>query len=95
MSATNNPLSFLHEQIADLEDYRRLNMAAGRNLMLMNLWDFPSVTLPVGKDPSGMPIGLQLSSARGTDDVLLGIARAVERALGNARQVLGDPPLCQ
>ena len=80
------------EQIADLEDYRRLNMAAGRNLMLMNLWDFPSITLPVGKDPNGMPIGLQLSSARGTDDVLLGIARAVERApplLPVLRYVLG------
>jgi aspartyl-tRNA(Asn)/glutamyl-tRNA(Gln) amidotransferase subunit A len=83
------------EQVADLEDYRRLNMSAGRNLMLMNLWDFPSITLPVGKDPNGMPIGLQLSSARGTDDALLGIARAAERVLGTARQVLGDPPLCR
>jgi Asp-tRNA(Asn)/Glu-tRNA(Gln) amidotransferase A subunit family amidase len=70
-------------------------MSAGRNLMLMNLWDFPSITLPVGKDPNGMPIGLQLSSARGTDGVLLGIARAAERVLGTARQVLGDPPLCR
>lgn len=81
------------DEVADLEDYRRLNMAAGRNLMLMNLWDFPSLSLPVGKDVNGLPIGLQLSTARGTDHVLLGIARAVESALGTARQILGDPPL--
>jgi len=83
------------EDVADLEDYRTRNMAIGRNLMLMNLWDFPSLTLPVGKDANGLPIGLQLSSARGTDDRLVCIARAVERVLGTAREVLGDPPLLQ
>jgi aspartyl-tRNA(Asn)/glutamyl-tRNA(Gln) amidotransferase subunit A len=82
------------EEVEDLEDYRMRNMAVGRNLMLMNLWDFPSLTLPVGKDAHGLPIGLQLSSARGTDDRLLGIARAIERALGTPRQILGEPPLC-
>jgi aspartyl-tRNA(Asn)/glutamyl-tRNA(Gln) amidotransferase subunit A len=81
------------DEVEELEDYRQRNMVAGRNLMLMNLWDFPSITLPVGQDPDGMPIGLQLSSARGTDDVLLAIARAVERVLGTARQILGEPPL--
>ena len=69
-------------------------MAIGRNLMLMNLWDFPSITLPVGKDPNGLPIGLQLSSRRGSDDRLLGMARAVETLLGTPRQILGPPPLC-
>jgi len=83
------------EDVADLVDYRTRNMAIGRNLMLMNLWDFPSLTLPVGKDANGLPIGLQLSSARGTDDRLVCIARAVERVLGTAREVLGDPPLLQ
>lgn len=82
------------DEVEDLEDYRRLNMAAGRNLMLINLWDFPSLTLPVGADPAGLPIGLQLSSRRGSDEALLGIARAVELALGTPRQILGEPPLC-
>lgn len=82
------------DEVEDLEDYRRRNMAIGRNLMLMNLWDFPSITLPIGKDLSGLPIGLQLSGRRGSDDVLLGVARAVERALGTPREILGTPPLC-
>jgi len=81
-------------EVESLEDYRQRNMAIGRNLMLMNLWDFPSITLPVGKDPNGLPVGLQLSSRRGTDDKLLGIARAVETVLGTPRQILGIPPLC-
>jgi len=81
-------------EVESLEDYRQRNMAIGRNLMLMNLWDFPSITLPVGKDPNGLPVGLQLSSRRGTDDKLLGIARAVETVLGTPPQILGTPPLC-
>jgi len=81
-------------EVESLEDYRQRNIAIGRNLMLMNLWDFPSITLPVGKDPNGLPVGLQLSSRRGTDDKLLGIARAVETVLGTPRQILGTPPLC-
>ena len=82
------------EEVEALEDYRSRNMAIGRNLMLMNFWDFPSITLPVGKDPSGLPIGLQLSSRRNSEETLLGVARAVERALGTPRQILGVPPLC-
>ena len=82
------------QEVEALEDYRQRNMAVGRNLMLMNLWDFPSITLPVGKDPNGLPIGLQLSSQRGSEVNLLGIALAVERALGTPRQILGTPPLC-
>jgi len=82
------------EDVAALEDYRQRNMAIGRNLMLMNLWDFPSITLPVGKDSNGLPIGLQLSSRSGSDAVLLAIAHAVEQTLGTPRQRLGAPPLC-
>jgi aspartyl-tRNA(Asn)/glutamyl-tRNA(Gln) amidotransferase subunit A len=82
------------EDVAALEDYRQRNMAIGRNLMLMNLWDFPSITLPAGKDSNGLPIGLQLSSRSGSDDVLLAIAHAVEQTLGTPRQRLGAPPLC-
>ncbi len=82
------------EEVEDLERYRRCNMAMGYNLMLMNLWDFPSITLPVGKDPNGLPIGLQLSARRGSDEALLGIAYAIERTLGTPRQVLGNPPRC-
>jgi len=71
-------------EVESLEDYRQRNMAIGRNLMLMNLWDFPSITLPVGKDPNGLPVGLQLSSRRGTDDKLLGMKSKIARQFSPA-----------
>jgi Asp-tRNA(Asn)/Glu-tRNA(Gln) amidotransferase A subunit family amidase len=49
--------------------------------------------LPVGKDPTGLPIGMQLSMASGTDDRLMTIACAAERILGTPSAILGDPTL--
>lgn len=47
-----------------------------------NLSGHPAATLPAGFTPDGCPAGLQLVSAPGTDAGLLGIARALEAALG-------------
>ena len=43
-----------------------------------NLVGIPAITLPVGIDGAGMPIGLQLMAARGREDVLLRAAAALE-----------------
>jgi aspartyl-tRNA(Asn)/glutamyl-tRNA(Gln) amidotransferase subunit A len=51
-----------------------------------------ALTLPVGLDLAGMPVGLQLVAPRGRDDRLLGIALAAERVLGTAAERLGSPP---
>ncbi|MBL8631177.1 MAG: hypothetical protein JNM81_16205 [Rhodospirillaceae bacterium] len=42
----------------------------------------PSISLPAGLTPQNLPIGLQLDGARGADRRLLGVAKAVEAALG-------------
>ncbi|MFI8002437.1 amidase family protein [Streptomyces sp. NPDC086010] len=47
-----------------------------------NLSGHPAATLPAGFTPDGCPAGLHLVTARGTDAELLGIARALEAALG-------------
>ena len=39
-----------------------------------------------------MPVGLQLVAPAGQDERLLGVALAVERALGTAVERLGHPP---
>jgi aspartyl-tRNA(Asn)/glutamyl-tRNA(Gln) amidotransferase subunit A len=44
-----------------------------------NLIGIPAVTVPVGTDPDGMPIGLQLMAPRGREDVVLRAAAALER----------------
>lgn len=42
---------------------------------------FPSVSIPVGFDPDGMPIGMQLVARRGNDRELLALARFAERTI--------------
>jgi aspartyl-tRNA(Asn)/glutamyl-tRNA(Gln) amidotransferase subunit A len=46
--------------------------------MLGSFLDMPGVSLPVGADAGGLPIGLLLSACRGEDDRLLAAALAVE-----------------
>jgi aspartyl-tRNA(Asn)/glutamyl-tRNA(Gln) amidotransferase subunit A len=49
-----------------------------------------AITMPVGRDRAGMPVGLQLT---GAEERLLAIALAAERVLGTAADRLGTPPL--
>ena len=52
----------------------------------VTLTGHPAISLPVGLDEAGMPIGLQLVGRRGGDAMLLGVAAALEAVL-NARPV--------
>jgi aspartyl-tRNA(Asn)/glutamyl-tRNA(Gln) amidotransferase subunit A len=52
-----------------------------------------AITMPVGRDRAGMPIGLQLTAPAFAEERLLAIALAVERVLGTAADRLGTPPL--
>jgi aspartyl-tRNA(Asn)/glutamyl-tRNA(Gln) amidotransferase subunit A len=81
------------EEVAGLDDYRRHNVAASRNAAILSLLDVCAITLPVALDAAGMPVGLQLAARRGLERDLVGLAAAVERRLGTARQRLGTPPL--
>jgi Asp-tRNA(Asn)/Glu-tRNA(Gln) amidotransferase A subunit family amidase len=42
----------------------------------------PAITIPVGRGPAGLPLGLQLCGAPGSDRVLCGAAQWAEAALG-------------
>ena len=46
-----------------------------------NLMDMPGVSLPVGVDQDGMPLGVLLSAPSGSDDMLLQAALAAEEAI--------------
>ena len=57
-----------------------------RNVMLrltqlFNITGHPAISLPCGKTPAGLPIGLQLVGTRGQTDQLLHVAAGVEDAL--------------
>jgi aspartyl-tRNA(Asn)/glutamyl-tRNA(Gln) amidotransferase subunit A len=52
------------------------------DLILRNTWPFnaartPAISLPCGTDESGLPVGLQLTAARGADERLLAVAAAI------------------
>ncbi|MFC5169182.1 amidase family protein [Streptomyces mutomycini] len=60
-----------------------------------NLSGHPAASVPAGFTSDGCPAGLQLVTGRGTDAALLGMACAVEDALGRtplSRAACGSPP---
>ncbi|MCE9648029.1 MAG: amidase [Parvibaculum sp.] len=71
--------------IAKLEaggpDYFKANRMALRNTTIGNQLGLCAITLPVGYDAQGIPVGLMLQGHPGTDEKLLRLARAVEKVL--------------
>lgn len=57
------------------------NLKALRNTMLGNYLGTPGVSLPIGLDRDGLPIGALLSAPFGEDDSVLAAARAIETVL--------------
>lgn len=78
------------EEVAAPDAYARANGEMTRNTQPINLLAQCAVTLPVALDKAGMPVGLQLIGRRGTEEKLLSVALACEKALGNARDRLGE-----
>ena len=80
--------------VAELEDmsaYLQTNITALRPTCCVNMLGLCAVTIPVGLDDEGMPVGLQLVGPAGADEALLAAALTIERALGTARERLGTP----
>lgn len=67
--------------VAGGPDYFKANRMALRNTSVANQLGACAITLPAGHDGAGLPVGLMLQSAPYTEEKLLRLARAVERAL--------------
>ena len=80
-------------EIADVEAYKQANMLVLRNTSIANLMNLCAVTLPVGKDAAGMPVGLQLSGPSNQEARLLAIALQAEKTIGTPNEVLGQMPV--
>lgn len=63
------------------EDYMRLNMASLRNALMINIFDGCSIALPMSAE-AAPPTSLMISCAAMADRKMLGIAKAVETAIG-------------
>jgi aspartyl-tRNA(Asn)/glutamyl-tRNA(Gln) amidotransferase subunit A len=79
-------------ELADPKTYRRRNAAALRNTAALSYLGACAVSLPVGLDRAGMPVGLQLARLGGDDERLLELAAAAEGVLGAPADRLGPPP---
>ena len=80
-------------EVAEVDGYQPRNVQALRNTAVGNVLGLCSITIPVGLDAGGMPVGLQLFAGHSHDARLLAIATHIEQILGNANERLGRPPL--
>jgi len=69
---------------ADPDLFHQVNLRTLRNTMLGNFLDLPGLSLPAGRDGSGLPFGFLLSAPAGADDRLLAAGLAVEPLLRKA-----------
>ena len=79
--------------LADLDRYGEANAAILRPTYPISVLGLTAISIPIGIDGNGMPIGLQLVAPAGQDEALLGAALAAEREFGSASQSLGHPPV--
>ena len=64
-------------------------LAVGFNTMDANFTGHPAVSVPMGFDTSGVPLGLQIVAPRYRDDLALGLASLIEQAAPWALQAPG------
>ncbi|MFD1880189.1 amidase [Paracoccus pacificus] len=75
------------------DGYAAANLAVLRNPAIVNLLGLCAITLPVGLDRNGMPIGMMLIAPPMQEERLITAALAIERAIGTGAALLGRPPL--
>jgi aspartyl-tRNA(Asn)/glutamyl-tRNA(Gln) amidotransferase subunit A len=83
----------LMSDITDADAHLRLNRRIVRNTVGVNYFGLCGVTLPIGLDQAGVPVGLQFMATAGAEEKLLAVALAAEALLGTATERLGTPPL--
>ena len=80
-------------ELANPDAYLAANRRIVRNTVAVNYLGLCGITMPVGRDKVGMPVGLQLIAPAWAEEKLLAIALAAERVLGTATERLGTPPM--
>jgi aspartyl-tRNA(Asn)/glutamyl-tRNA(Gln) amidotransferase subunit A len=79
--------------VSSPDEYKRANLAASRNTAVLSLYGLPGISVPVGLDHEGMPVGLQFVGSAGDDEKLINVAFSAEKVWGAAPHRLGMPPL--
>jgi Asp-tRNA(Asn)/Glu-tRNA(Gln) amidotransferase A subunit family amidase len=75
--------AFRHGEREWVIDGQRVSyLDAMRYTQWFNLLGAPAAVVPVGRSPEGLPIGLQIAGRPYEDEIVLGIASAVDREFG-------------
>jgi aspartyl-tRNA(Asn)/glutamyl-tRNA(Gln) amidotransferase subunit A len=74
-----------------IEDGLRDSRRSSRLTCPVSILGLCALTIPVGLDKAGLPVGLQLVAPGGAEERLLQVGAALERAWGTSRQRLGAP----
>ncbi len=69
--------------VTDMEAYSKANLKGLRNTRLGNFLGLCAITVPCGLDRNGLPVGLMVIGAPGSDERLLRMAKAIETALAS------------
>jgi len=81
------------KDVEDGKDYSAANLRALKNTCIANILGLCSLTMPIGLDEAGIPVGLQLMAPGNAEDKLLAVALGLEERLGTAWERLGPAPL--
>ena len=65
-----------------VEGQRVEYLDAMRYTVWFNLLASPAAVVPVGRSPEGLPIGVQIAGRPYEDEIVLGVAAAVEHEFG-------------
>lgn len=69
----------LQELLDHPENLRPVELLLLRNTRPFNVWGLPSLSVPCGSTPDGLPVGLQISAAPWREDLVLALGRAWEQ----------------
>lgn len=72
--------TLMHEELS-LDDWFENALALMPYTALNNMTGTPAISLPLGKDPNGLPLGAHFSAPIGREDRLLNLAGQLERAV--------------
>ncbi|KXS54892.1 MAG: 2-amino-5-chloromuconate deaminase [Marinobacter sp. T13-3] len=78
------------DSLKDPKAYAAANIQALRNTAIGNYLGLCGLSLPVGLDQAGLPVGLQVLTGPWQEERLLGIGQAIERGIGPGPDILGN-----
>ena len=81
------------DDVQQADRYGPLNLMSLRNTCSGNTLGLCALTLPVGLDNAGLPVGLQIMARHGAEEKLLAIALCIEKVIGASKDRLGTPAI--